>query len=73
MSVLLTLASSVSHSDLAFFIGFLDNKKENSVLNIRAHFTAAAVEGEMVVAEVPGKGTVGAAAWFGPGQKFLAT
>lgn len=63
----------MSRSNLAFFIGFLDNKKENSVLNVRAHFTAAAVEGEMVVAEVPGQGIVGAAAWFGPGHKFLAT
>ena len=54
-----------------FFLDCVDGNKEYSDLVIRCHLTAAAVEGELVVAEVPDKGIVGAAVWFGPGPKCL--
>ena len=73
----------------AFFLEHLEDSREYSDLFIRAHIAAAAIGGEIVVAEVPGKGIVGVAVWcapcyggvfrlltvfrFGPGQGFLAT
>ena len=51
-------------SSLAFFLGFVDGKREFSDLNLRAHLTAALVGGELVFAEVEGQGIVGAAVWY---------
>ncbi|KAF8586972.1 hypothetical protein K439DRAFT_1614657 [Ramaria rubella] len=40
---------------------------------LKAYVAAAPVGGEVYVAEVEGKGVVGATVWFAPGQKFLGT
>jgi hypothetical protein len=55
-----------------FFPDVLDHSVERMFECLRAHVSAGVTDGEVYVAETEGKGIVGGAIWFGPGQTFSA-